>query len=281
MQHFKYTLLSMFVSLLCSACNERELPAQVPQLVVEGYIDDGGFPVVMLTTTFPVSTVPQRTDSIVEHLLRWAKVTVSDGEQDVVLTGMADEAYFPPFVYTTSRLRGQAGRKYMLRVEYEGFSATAVTTIPAPPIVDSLIVMPTEVDSLFSLRVYLKDTLRSLPCYMVFVRSGVDGRQWLPAYLGLKQGVQGEEKFSIVVNKPWSTVGSLEYSPFFCRGDTVGVKVSRIDEQVYLFWKDYANSVNFQRNPLMPFSENAHSNINGGIGCWYGCGSVKIPVLIK
>lgn len=279
MRSFNCLFLYLIATVWFFACNKREIPEQVPLLVVEGYIDDGGFPVVMLTTTLPVNTEPQSKDSIEGHLLKWAKVTVNDGEQEVVLTGMADKAYFPPFVYTTSRMRGMVGRSYTLQVDYENFHATAVTTIPERPIVDSLIVTRTDVDTLYSITAYLKSISQQKNYYMAFIRIGSQGQQWLPAYLGLRFNEFVTDEICIPIYRP-KLFSDVEYVPFFNYGDSITVKIAQIDEQAYLFWKDYENSINFSRNPLFPFSENTCSNILGGIGCWYGSGIVKIPVII-
>ena len=74
------------------------MPADAPEIVVEGWIEDGGFPVVMVTTSVPVSSEYEKWDSLEDHLVRWAKVTVSDGENEVVLTGKMDRNYFPPYI---------------------------------------------------------------------------------------------------------------------------------------------------------------------------------------
>ncbi len=275
----KYFLLNALALLLCCACNDRELPAPEPLLVVEGYIDDGGFPVVMLTTTFPISTERQSTDSIGEHLLRWAKVTVSDGEQEVVLTGMVDRAFFPPFVYTTSRMRGLSGHSYLLTIDYEDYHARAVTTIPNIPKVDSIKVSPTDVDSLYSLSVCITPDISEGSHYMSFVRIGRNGRQWLPAYLGLLDSGRAGP-IELPINRPWLVTDYTEYTPYFIENDTVMVKVAQIDGEAWQFWSDYENNINFARNPLLPYSQNIRSNIEGGIGCWYGCGAVVQPVIV-
>ena len=280
MRNSNHLLIGMMTILMLSTCDRREIPVQKPLLVVEGFIDDGGFPQVMLTTTLPISEELQSTDSISEHLLRWAKVTVSDDEQEVVLTGMVDNSYFPPFIYTTSRLRGKSGRNYTLHVDYEDYHVSAVTTIPEIPVIDTLVVTCTEVDSLFGLSVYLRNNFIKNESYMTFVCMGARGKQWLPSYLGLTDNVTKQSCLCITVNRPRTLTNTQEYTPFFCKGDTLIVKIAHIDEQAYLFWKDYENSTNFSRNPLFPFSQNNRSNIVGGVGCWYGCGAIKIPVII-
>ena len=69
-----------------------------PEIVVEGWIEDGGFPVVIVTTSVPVSTDYKDWDTLMDHLVRWAKVSISDGEKEVILTGKMDTDYFPPYI---------------------------------------------------------------------------------------------------------------------------------------------------------------------------------------
>ena len=125
-------MLLLLLACLCVGCEETEVKQVPPQLVVEGWIDSGGFPIVKLTTTVPVSKQAQSTDSLDRFLVRWAKVTVSDGTREVVLTGMPNRDYFPPYIYTTSEMRGEVGKTYTLKVDYQDFHAHAVTTIPKP-----------------------------------------------------------------------------------------------------------------------------------------------------
>jgi len=283
MRSFSAIIVVEILAAMLQACDTQQWPEYEPLLVVEGYVDDGGFPLVMLTTTVPVSREPQYIDSLGDHLLRWAKVTVSDGEQEVILTGMVDRAFFPPFVYTTSRMRGRAGQSYTLTVDYGDYHAWAVTTIPEAPVVDSFKVSPSDTDSLYSLSACLSPASLKRNYYMTFVRMGRNGRQWLPAYLGLvaDNEAMSDQLMELPVNRPWLITDTTEYTPYFAEKDTIMVKISRIDEQAYQFWKGYENNINFSRNPIMPYSHSLHSNIEGGIGCWYGCGAVILPVSIS
>ena len=84
----------------------------------------------------------QQADSLSQYLIRWAKVSVSDGERTVVLTGKFDSRYFPPYVYTTGNMRGEAGKTYTLDVEHRDFHATATTTIPETHRIENLTIKP-------------------------------------------------------------------------------------------------------------------------------------------
>ena len=270
------TWVAMELSVAVS-CDSPTSEAASPLLVVEGSIDDGGFPVVIVTTSVAVhSGYHEPLDSLGSHLLRWARVAVSDGEQEVVLTGKYDRAYTPPFVYTTTRLRGEAGHSYTLTVDYGDYHARALTTIPAAPSVDSMWVLPVIQDSLCSIVVTFNDDGACRRYYKAYVRRGRYGHQWLPAYLGTVSNevlaVGGNE---LVVNQAsLATDASQEYVPYFGYGDTVSVKFAQIDEVSYRFWSDFDNNTNFSRNPLFPSVTPLRGNVEGGLGCWCGCGAV-------
>ena len=112
---------SLTCLLLCAAltaCESDYLGTAESQLVVEGWIENEGYPVVILSRSVPISEDYTPMDELDQYLLRWAKVTVSDGQNSVVLTGKYDSGYFPPYIYTTGRLKGRAGKSYTLTVEY-------------------------------------------------------------------------------------------------------------------------------------------------------------------
>lgn len=278
MKHFCYFIYVLIINVLTFliSCDRQEPQEVLPQLVVEGYIDDQDFPVVMITTSVPIqSEYSEPFDSLSSHLLRWARVAINDGENEYVLTGKFDKSYMPPYIYTTTHFRGQVGKSYTLTVDYGDYHATAVTTIPPRPVVDSIWVKPIIGNSLCSIIVTFADPPNEVNYYKAFVRRGMNGRQWLPAYLGtLNDDVLYATSNELVVNRSSLVTDKLDYIPFFSYHDTVSVKFSQIDQVSYIFWNDFDEHTNFSRNPFLPVSANLHGNIVGGLGCWYGCGSV-------
>ena len=92
-------LLFLILFLSLTGCIDKvQLPVSAPELVVEGWIEDGGFPVVMVTTTVPVTDTIADVSELQEHVVNWAKVTVSDGEREVLLSGQKDNNYFPTYI---------------------------------------------------------------------------------------------------------------------------------------------------------------------------------------
>ena len=179
-----------FLMLLLAAltgCEKDVLPPHKSILVVEGWIEDEGFPVIILTESLPVSQEYTSLDNISDYLVKWAKVTVSDGEQTEILIGKYEKGYFPPYVYTTSRIKGKAGRTYTLTVEYGDYYATAATTIPEPPAIDNLSIKKcADVDTLYQIDL----TFQSKPSnyYQIFTRVGANNRQFIASYLGSYDG---------------------------------------------------------------------------------------------
>ena len=100
---------------------------------------------------------PDGMQNIENYIVRWGKVTISDGTDSVILTGGYDNDFFPPYKYTTFKMTGQAGKTYTLTAEYRGKKATAVTTIPQPVELDSLHVVRSESDTLFYIKAFFED----------------------------------------------------------------------------------------------------------------------------
>ena len=83
-------LLSAFASCTPQVVDEH--------LVVDGWIEDGGYPVVIVTSSFPTLEKRWTQDDLAKHVLRLATVTVSDGENSVTLVGQRNDDYFPPYM---------------------------------------------------------------------------------------------------------------------------------------------------------------------------------------
>lgn len=273
----KKILFFILLSLVCS-CESDELPTGRDVLVVEGWIDDGGFPVVIVTKNLPLTEQSFNMDELSDKLVRWAKVSVVCDGDTTILTGMMNKAYFPPFIYTTSKMRGMSGKAYQLLVDYNGEHIEAVTTIPPRPDVDSLIVSNVEGnDTLYKVRIFFKDNPQERNFYKAFVRVGTQSRQFRSCYLGTVSDDVLQENNVMTINRG-AFFNDSDYSPYFFPNDTILVKFAQIDESSFHFWSDYENHDSFSTNPMFPVSMNIRTNIQGGVGYWCGCGAVTYPV---
>ena len=91
----------MICSLITFSCNEEKSVAYVeylPKIVVEGWIENGNTAQVMLSWSASFEQ-DMDTTSLLNHVIRSAKVSVSDGEQTEILTLGSDRNLLPPYVY--------------------------------------------------------------------------------------------------------------------------------------------------------------------------------------
>lgn len=264
----------MALSALLLSCSGDYLPEQNDELVVEGWIEDNGFPVVILTKNINISNKYQSLDSLSSRIVRWAKVTVSDGEKSVVLTGRYMKGYTPPYIYTTSHFRGEAGKTYLLTVEYGDFHATATTTIPNTQKIDELTVERcAQSDTLYQISLRYNDDEAEQNYYQIFTRvGGREVRQYLAAYLGTIDNRVVKPKTKIPVYRG-RDINTLDYTPYYTINDTVAVKFAHIDSTSYNFWYDYTRNLTTAGNMFFATAASLRSNIIGGTGYWCGMGS--------
>ena len=208
---------------------------------------------------------------------------LNDGNKEVILTGKWDNGYFPPYIYTTTHIRGASNKQYTIKVEYEKIEATAITTIPSKPTVDSIKIIPTDVDSLCQIKLCITDNPNEKNFYKIFVKKRTNkyNKQWLSSYLGVISDEILNNSNEILVNQASYILDHHDFTPHFSYNDIISIKFAQIDEIAYNFWNDYENQTSFSKNPLFPLSENLATNIDGGLGCWYGCNAVYINLTLK
>jgi hypothetical protein len=278
----KYIVFLLSVMILAACHDDFELQSEEqPQLVVEGWIEDGGFPVVMLTRSLPVSTEYRDVDDLSNYVLRWAKVTVSDGTRRVILTGKYDKGYFPPYIYTTSWMRGKAGKQYQLTVEYRDYYATATTTIPSAPDHCAFSVERCAgSDTLFQIRARFRDNPKEKNYYQFFTRVGTETKQYLASYLGTLDDALLDSETEMTVYRGHE-LKQDEYSPYFTLTDVVSVKLASIDEMSFRVWDSYTKTLSLSGNMFLSTSTDMESNIRGGYGYWCGYGSITDHIVIR
>lgn len=274
-------LLPLLLVFFCLSCEETEVKQAPAQLVVEGWIDSGGFPIVKLTTTVPISKQLQSTDSLNSFLLRWAKVTVNDGTREVVLTGMPHKDYFPPYIYTTSDMRGEVGKTYTLRVDFQNFHAHAVTTIPKPVALTSIKAeeLP-HFPGWYKLRVRFTDNPATTDYYKVFVRQYDHRKDFHSTYLGTYNDRLLPTQASILVSNSRQNVANPN-ATFFKQNEFVTIKFCHVDSVSYEFWKSMDDYHGKGRNPLFNSMQNIRSNIHGGLGYWCGYGVSYHTIIVE
>lgn len=292
--HLFLTLLQLFALASCGVGDEAASPQQ---LVVEGWIDAGEFPVVKLSRSLTVGEEGTPIDNIGDYMERWAKVTLSDGVHEEVMAGVANRDCLPPYIYTCHEMRGEAGRTYRLTVEtHDGLKAKATATIPHPVHIDSFSIAPiAQGDStVYQLYGYTADRHKAKLFTMV---SGRD-TEFLSAYLGIldSTNIAADGRIAIhagrtmlintLLNKEQAADrdNKVDFSPYFRKDDIVVVKYAAVDSTAYAYWRSFEDMADLSRNAFFPAANNLPSNMSGALGYWFGYGSsvyvVSIPELI-
>ena len=235
----------------------------------------------MLTRSFPVNTEYMQLDNLGDYVLRWAKVTITDGTDSVILTGKYDKGYFPPYIYTTGRMRGSAGKSYTLLVEYRNFKASATTFIPPPPANCSFKVQRcNDSGELYLIKVSFKDKPYEKNYYQFFTRVGTQTKQYLTSYLGSinDEMLNGTTELPVYRGRQ---LGDEDYTPYFHLGDTVSVKFAQVDETSYFIWNSYSQLLSLSSNMFLSTFSDVASNITGGYGYWCGYGAITNHLIIE
>lgn len=271
----------LLLSLAAAACSEVSLPVASPQLVIEGWIENGGHPIVMVTTTVSVDESFSDIDELEEHVVNWAKVTVSDGENDIVLTGQRNDDYFPPYIYTTSRMRGKVGGTYTVTVEYSGRTARATTTIPSPVPLEYIRVMrSSEHSDSYYLAGGLRDNPKTKDYYKVFTKRLGKDSIYVSSFMGLTDdSIITDGIKEIPIN---NGVGRIDekLNAFFSADDIVYVRFCTLDRASWEYWSDFEEIQSLSRNPFFPITTAIRSNVTGGLGYWAGYGATTFRVSI-
>lgn len=257
--------------LLLMACSKQE-EAGHSQLVVEGWIESGGHPVVTVSESIGIVTGREMyPKDLVDHLAKWAKVSVSDGTQTVYLTGMADSQYFPPYIFTSSRITGEEGKTYTLRVEYKDYVATASATIPKAVPLDTVYVKSVS-DSLCHVMCGFTDPPQKGNYYKIFTKTtGVDAHYHPSAMATFSdEKLNGYSEVFL-----YSTQRLLDYidMPNLREGQELWVKLCTLEKPAYLFWLDFENMLvtNFSNSAARSDSE-LDGSLQGALGYWAGYG---------
>ena len=265
-------------ALMClSACWEE--PENVrPELVVEGWIEDGGAPVVYVTTTLPLTQEDISSSTVGDHVVKFAKVTVSDGEEEVVLTGIASSLFYPPYAYSTGRMTGKAGRTYTLTVDYGDVHAEASATIPQSRQLDSLVLEPyagIEGESL--IRAYFQSSPDEF--YRFFARVEKADSVYLPVPLTFMDGSTLAGSTSVLL-QPGSGIFRPESRYTFRPGETVHIKFCTMESSMFLYWKAFEEQYSLADLPLFVIDRNLPGNMSGALGYFAGYGKSYYKVVI-
>ena len=272
----------LLAATLLTACDKGEDTTPTPPtLVIEGWIEDGDFPVVMVGESRQMGSANQSAD---EYMVRWAKVTISNGTQTAILTGRYDPQLFPPYKYTTYNFMGEAGKTYTLTAEYRQHKVTATTTIPEPVrLLSAQAVRLQGCDSLYYITAHFEDNPHTQDYYGLFSQVEGKDRGYLLSFPGIyTDGVLGTDAWVDVFrgNSLQQELEGTEMNDYYRAGDVVSVKLRHMDRTSFGFWQSFTAQSNLAGNLFFPYQHNLASNIQGGKGYWCGYGTSSLRVKV-
>ncbi len=276
-------MLSMAMFFSCTKEIQIEYLKTEKQLVVEGYIEQGKYPIVFLTKSSPYF---EKIDSanIAELIASFAKVTVScDGIEDV-LTLRYNSDYFPAYYYEGTSILGEIGKSYTLKIELSGKTYTSTTKIVNPVPIDAFsIIKLKDNDVQKFIDIHFKDPAFNPNFYRVYVKRIGKDSTFYPSYLSTFSdfGFDGKP-FTYEVVPSYSPIISTDKDNYFVHGDSVVLKFCTMEESQYNYWKKIEGQIALASNPFGISSSEPPSTITGGaLGIWAGLSSKYYTIKIK
>ena len=270
----------LILSFILYSCVREEVDHT--KMVVEGCIDAGKHPIVMLHTSYSLSlSEPDSTtllDILKQHMVLFGKVVIFDGEDSVILTGRVDTNYLPPCIYTTTKIIGEVGKTYSLHAKYKEFSAKAKTEIPKIASLDSIRV--TNLNQKMNVVGYANH-LEVGETYILMART-TDQRQYKICPMGTFRA--RSTRSIITINNPIDFTGEgAILQTLFPKTDSVeiSIKFAKIGEAEFQMWDSYIAQNLTQGMFFMETHSNIISNIENGNGYWCGMGASEYSISLE
>jgi len=275
-------LLTSIFLLSCEKEITLDLPASTPKIVIEGAIETNQYSYVYITKNMGFFDAVD-TNTLENILITDAVVTVSNGIETDTLQLVYNPLYVPPLRYQGSKIKGEAGMTYNLKVEHDGKVFESVTTIPQIVDIDSIkFSYRAETDTFGFLWVYFQDPPELGNFYRAF--SKVEGKDSVFVHQTYSTGddklVNGQLIEYTVVRGMDPAMPSENYEtdldsdepPYWAIyvGDKITVKLCSIDAINFEFWKSVETQYSSNGNPFAA-PTTLKTNISGdALGIWGG-----------
>lgn len=277
MKKFFFLLIFALICALfgCSPEPDIRFPDYSPKLVIDGFVEQDQYPRVVLTRSASyfddIDSV-----SIRRFVVSTAKVTVSDGENEEVLTYKKGDDFFPPFVYEATELKGEVGKTYTLTVFLEGQVYTSTTTVTPPPVLDSIWYKPSEDDeSQLLLYGKISDPVDEMNFYRIFTKRRGKDSKYVPIYYSAFADTpfNGKE-FTFTMVRGSESLTNVQDDAYFEKGDTVSLKFCSMNKSHFRFWSTLENELYMAGNPFASSGNKVESNVSdNAMGVWGGYGA--------
>jgi hypothetical protein len=288
----------------CTKEVQIEIPGYEEQVVIDGRIETGMPPIVLISKSKDIFS-PTNLDAFINGFISGATVIVSDGTitdtlveictdnlpagTEEIVSGLlgippANLAANPICGYTSfnTDIYGQVGKTYELKVQFNGKEYTAFTEILPTTALDQLYWKPEDnlTDYGFSWA-KLSDPLGQYDAYKWEIRrinTGLDGQPIDPVFTPTFNPVFDDDffdglTFDFFYENPtvWNDPNVPdEYKGYYRIGDTVVVKLSKMDRSTFEFLEKKYSQIYTAGNPFAT-PLNIPTNLsNGALGIWAG-----------
>jgi len=303
----KHLIHLFFVLFIFSSCTKEvkiDIPGFKPELVVDGNIEAGAYPVVLLSKSANVYTESYVTTYIESFVSDAIVKVVVDGDTtlleylflsefplitqmkfaEMLRVELEEVQLLPIRIYSSKTLIGQSGKSYELLIDYNSKRYTSITTLPLPtPFVSLKWQAETDTLQFGLIKAKLADPAGQFDAYKYDAKRINIQQNGKPKDETFRNGNGGGRIFrdryfdGLTVDltfrnpqKPKDSTITDEYRRYFRRGDSVVVKLSKLDKATYDFFRLKREQ---QENIGNPFATpvNAKTNIKGGaLGIWAG-----------
>ena len=303
---FSKSLTILGLLAICGSCSKEvtiELPQYIPELVVDGTIETDKHPIILLSRSADIYastdlaayisnfvldanvSVVCDADTVSLELFSISALPIASKEklaEMLRLKNLSDLDGIPLYVYSSNELEGEVNKTYELIIDYKEKLYIGQTTIPNPTPLDTLFwkLEPETLEYGYSWAI-LSDPINQFDGYKWEVKRTNIKSNGLPKDDIFKRGSGGyfDDKyfdgitFEFDYENPMSRKDSThlkEYKRYYRIGDTVVVKFSKMDKQVFDFYDKKFNQIANSGNPFAT-PINAPSNLSdGALGIWAG-----------
>lgn len=291
--------LFLFLCLLLFSCQkeiEVKLPDYEKKLVVEGYVENGQHPIVMISRSVDYMSNINLATLLNDVLISDAVVTVTSnlGEKEQLHFAFTDRAPLG-FAYVGDTLVGTPGTSYKLEILWQDKKYTATTSILQPFDLDSVwfAYHNQGQDSAATIRMLLSDDPAVTNYYQFLVKvhgKNFQDRCWVTSIpVALDDATFNGQTFNFEImrgNPSPIFAPDMEANPesdyyrmTFRPGDTVEFRYAAIDYQSYRFWSSANSDIVFGQNPFLsptPICSNIAGENVMGVWCGYASKTMSL-----
>ncbi len=304
MQKINIIIFLLTLSISCTKEVNIDIPGYKSELVVDGNIETDGHPIILLSQAANVYA-ESYAETYIESFVADAEVKIIVGGDTTLLEYRLlsefpvstqirfaemlrveyDEVQQLPIkVYSSSTLKGEVGKNYELLILHKGKTYNATTSILQPTSLNSLqwvfeegsveygLIKAKLSDPIGKFDAYKYDSRRintqmnGEPLDYTYRVGNGGGRIFRDRYF---DGLTIDLTFRNPQKKKDSTIND-DYKRYFRRGDSVLVKISKMDQDSYDFFRLKREQLENSGNPFAT-PVNAKTNISGGaLGIWAG-----------